>query len=1104
MNFEAVITGAAGIFPGQRGPQPLEGFWRDVRQAQPARLSSLERRWGLTREQYYSAKPGTEYRTYLDVAYTISPESGCDSDVGLGAAVVRDLLSKGKEPDKRRTGLCLATLWTEQEYLRADTEYVITGEKPAGLSAAARDVQAGALAAALGLEGPAIAVDTACASSLYAIDAAMGLIDTGAADSVVVIGLNSHIPPFLYLGFSKLTALSPRGRILPFSQDASGIIISEAVAAILVEPRDRAERSGRRPLASIRGLGLSADGGEQSVFAPGPRGQHLAYERAYKTFDPSQIAYVEAHGTATVLGDNTEIDSLDRFFGEHMRGRKMPIGSAKALIGHSLGTAGLVSVVKALRMIEDGVIPPHIPVEPNARLERSCLRLPAAAEPWPDALPVRAVGVSSFGFGGANAHLVLAQPMAVPVSETRRPAQWRPLAIGDAAGTLGPAHGHENLRAMFAEPPQKAATFPTQRFWREGEHGVAATGHFLPGDLELEGQGQRMGPNGLRRMDPFQRLTIEQARAVLADCPEPSQDVGIVCCSNLGGETGVQLSRHFSAQLTGRFDYRERYADFKPWLEAIASSLPSLASGFAAYHLGIKGFHETISGDASSFWRLLRLSGYWLEHRCKVLVLTAGRHIKSPLDLSEGIHEPGEGAGALLLRPLEADNDPVAVITGFVPAGDARGIALPECMEICQLDGSTPASQRGEAQKRSGFLNEATGMESILHVLLRPGIGARGIEIRDGARTVAYVLIDKRRELRKHPATPHMPVAVQFQPPAATPIPVAEPSPFLLWQQETELALRTFIRTQAQMSALLSGPTSAPQALTLATLRRDPRNIVLGTPRVGPEGEMAAALLVDENHPYFFDHPLDHVPGILMLEGILQLAELNMGAGEYLQSIDLKFRKFCEKDRPAEMRARPSGPRASTIEVEQDGAVLATCGVETAPIPADIALPRHDTGPGLVRFGDPRMLHKRDPENVLVTEYSPVRGRDAFQCDLLPPADGHILSEGTARHLSMLYILETARQFIMLLAHVHEGIPLDQPMNLIRIKVWQNRPIPRQARLRFECAKQPVQRIGGMVLAELELTLKSGGHTLGGARIKSQVVDKETYLQQRGLVEAER
>jgi hypothetical protein len=171
-------------------------------------------------------------------------------------------------------------------------------------------------------------------------------------------------------------------------------------------------------------------------------------------------------------------------------------------------------------------------------------------------------------------------PASVPVSHRR--ARWQPIAISDAVGTLGSAHGNADLAACFASDSQPPQPFPFQRFSLHAPAESANLGHYFPAELALEADGLRMGPKGLRRLDAFQRLCIEQARIVMSDCPEHREEVGIVCCTNLGGETGLQLSRHYAAHLAGRENEKARYAECTPTLEAIASSLPSLTSGFAA------------------------------------------------------------------------------------------------------------------------------------------------------------------------------------------------------------------------------------------------------------------------------------------------------------------------------------------------------------------------------------------------------------------------------------------------------------------------------------------------------------------------------------------
>ncbi len=1123
------ITAASGVFPGANGPETIDEFWRSVKAARRARLDSLEKKWGLRRSDYFDPAPGTPYRTYLDRAFTISDSLG--SQIDWGVRVLKDLLHsvRGQMPAPSRTGLCLATSWTDSSYFHADTSRVVGGASAVEGQVYAPDAQLQAIADAGGIEGPALAVDNACASSLYALDTAIGMLFSGQADAVVVLGLNVFLPAFLYLGFSKLTALSPTGEILPFSADASGIVPAEAAAAILVEPLGQAQASGRPMLAVIRGLGLSADGGERSIFAPGPIGQRLAYERAYREISPADIHYVEAHGTATVLGDQTEIEALDAFFKPHRRNARLPIGSVKALVGHSLACAGLVSIVKALCMLRDGVIPPHIPVQPNPRLADSCLRLPEEIEPWPEDEPVRRVGVSSFGFGGANAHLVLESNAAYAAGGAKRSIGFSPVAILAADAVLGEAQGIRSLTEKLSSQEPKLQPFPLQRFSESAlQDGVY--GSYFPPQLTVEGHGVRMGPKPLSRLDPFQRLGIHLVQGVLQDAADTRpEETGLVFCTNLGGEMSLQLTRHYVAHFAGQNDKSKRYAQVEPSLEAIASGLPSLCSGFPAFCLGIKGFHQTVSGGAMSFWQALALSPYWLNGRCSAFLLAAGRHIKSPLDLDRASTPQGEGSAVFLLRSLDslpADDEPLAVIHSVAFGADldevcastnisAAGIDL---IEISQIDPEVEVGGLGKAQSNCGFLGEATGIEALLRLLLIPGTGWRAVQIQRGTETVGSVLLEKLREVPCAERAIVTPLPVIFQP-AAEPATASVQASlggsaaahFLNWQRSTERAILSYLEAQRRLFALFAGDetaagTAPPALRPLDKLRKDPRNIVLESPLVSTssdgEWEVSAVLKVDESHSYFFDHPLDHVPGILILEGMLQLMELFLPDNQFIKALELNFRRFCEKRDRILIQARPIRPAragAYSVSVVQRGSMVAQCKVETGEIPENLARQAagHAPVPDLRPFPDPKYLHKLHEENVLVTELQEIVAGESCSCGLLAPPENHILAEGREDSYSLLYLLETTRQCVMLIAHLLERIPLNMPMNLVSVGIQLSRPVPRGVPLQFVCSRQPVRKVGQMTIAHIALDIQAAGESIGRTAIKAQVVDKATYQKQR-------
>ena len=277
------------------------------------------------------------------------------------------------------------------------------------------NVTAGRIANRLNLAGANYTVDAACGSSLAAAALAVRELETGAADMVILGGVDTVQNPFTYLAFSKTQAFSPRGRCRPFDAGANGIVISEGVAAVVLKRLTDAERDGDRIYAVIKGVGASSDGRARGLTAPVVEGQVRAIERAYARagVSPSTVGYVEAHGTGTALGDVVEVESLGQVFRAAGAGaRDCVVGSVKSLIGHTKCAAGLAGLINASMALYHNVLPPTIGIEaPNPRLDLrdGPFRLCTQAEPWlhPDDGRPRRAAVSAFGFGGTNFHAVL-------------------------------------------------------------------------------------------------------------------------------------------------------------------------------------------------------------------------------------------------------------------------------------------------------------------------------------------------------------------------------------------------------------------------------------------------------------------------------------------------------------------------------------------------------------------------------------------------------------------------------------------------------------------------------------------------------------------------
>ena len=231
--------------------------------------------------------------------------------------------------DHDRTALVLGTSWSDLDYLNKDIDSLL--HKVSREIVYSPEQQIKTLVEYLNIKGPAFAVDAACAASLYAIDNAIGLLAHGLADSVIVLGISASLPYYIYSGFSHLGALSTSGEIRPFSKDACGLVLGEGAGAIVIEELATALENKREVLAVIRSTGLSSNGSERSVFAPGYNGQMMALDKAYKNFDNVKLSYIETHGTATKLGDETEVKVLKDFVRKRNLGERIPIGSVNLL-----------------------------------------------------------------------------------------------------------------------------------------------------------------------------------------------------------------------------------------------------------------------------------------------------------------------------------------------------------------------------------------------------------------------------------------------------------------------------------------------------------------------------------------------------------------------------------------------------------------------------------------------------------------------------------------------------------------------------------------------------------------------------------------------------
>ncbi|MGA6154002.1 SDR family NAD(P)-dependent oxidoreductase [Stenotrophomonas sp. NPDC087984] len=276
------------------------------------------------------------------------------------------------------------------------------------------NVISGRIANRLDLGGANYTVDAACASSLAAVDVACKELTAGTSDLVLCGGADLHNGINDYVLFSSVHALSPTGRSRTFDSSADGIALGEGVACVVLKRLADAERDGDRVYGVIKGVGSSSDGRSLGLTAPRPEGQRAALERAYANahLSPADVGLIEAHGTGTVVGDRTELTVLGEVFTDAGAAPgACALGSVKSQIGHTKCAAGLAGLVKAAMALYKGITPPTLHLtRPNEAwdADRSPFAFHTRARPWAATPAERVAGVSAFGFGGTNFHVVLA------------------------------------------------------------------------------------------------------------------------------------------------------------------------------------------------------------------------------------------------------------------------------------------------------------------------------------------------------------------------------------------------------------------------------------------------------------------------------------------------------------------------------------------------------------------------------------------------------------------------------------------------------------------------------------------------------------------------
>ncbi|MGS0896240.1 SDR family NAD(P)-dependent oxidoreductase [Burkholderia stagnalis] len=536
MNSKIAIIGVACRFPGSANN--LGDFWRLLRDERDAVTEIPPDRFGTDFYQHPSKRePGKSYTfaagVLNDVAgfdaafFGISPREAVQMDpqqrllLELAWEAFEDAGVRPADMRGSNCGVYVGVAGTDYGNRNMDDLNVID---PYSATGNTLSIASNRVSYLFDLRGPSMSVDTACSSSLVALHQAVRALQSGEADVALAGGVNLLLHPFGFVSFSKASMLSPRGRCRAFDATGDGYVRSEGGAFVLLKPLERALADGDTIHAVIAGSGVNSVGHSPGgISVPGAAAQASLLRGVYARagIDPRSLAYLEAHGTGTAVGDPIEARALiDVVSGGRPADRPLLIGSVKTNIGHLETASGMAGLLKAVLCLKHRAVPRSLHfVTPNPGIDFEGGRLRVVDRYTAldsDGAPLT-VGVNSFGFGGTNAHVVLTEapaavPRAAPVSvATPTPPALSPLVLtARTPGALGLLAGRYLAALDSGDDDWQALAAGATRFRQWHAHRAIVA----PADLA-------------------------EGRAALAALTEPSSD-GLPTCVTAGDAPAEQ------------------------------------------------------------------------------------------------------------------------------------------------------------------------------------------------------------------------------------------------------------------------------------------------------------------------------------------------------------------------------------------------------------------------------------------------------------------------------------------------------------------------------------------------------------------------------------
>lgn len=419
------VIGVGCRFPG--GARSPEAFWKLLRDGGDAVTEVPKDRWDIharfDRDPTAPGKMSTRYGAFLDdvdlfdaAFFGVSKREAVQMDpqqrilLEIAWEALEDAGIPPASLQGAPVGVFAGAMWSDYARLDRAEEERVEQHTATGLDTSIIPAR---ISYSLGLSGPSIAVNTACSSSLVAVHLACQSLRSGESALALCGGVSLVLSPWSTVAMTKFGAMSPDGQCRAFDANANGYVRGEGAGLVVLKPLSRAVADGDHIYGVILGSAVNNDGFSNGLTAPNPKAQEDVLRKAYANAGvrPSDVDYVEAHGPGTLLGDPIEAGALGAVLGAgRPRGGELRIGSVKTNIGHTEAAAGIAGLLKVVLAMKHGLLPRSLHFEtPNPHIPFASLGLSVQStlEEWPARKRPPLAGVSSFGFGGTNCHVVL-------------------------------------------------------------------------------------------------------------------------------------------------------------------------------------------------------------------------------------------------------------------------------------------------------------------------------------------------------------------------------------------------------------------------------------------------------------------------------------------------------------------------------------------------------------------------------------------------------------------------------------------------------------------------------------------------------------------------